>query len=92
MTIYPDNLKKYGWKCPYPGCIYEAIMYGEASLKVAKELHLTAHDKNDQISREEFKIAQAEFQKFMLPPVKDYNVLELTVADKAFLKTRGIKT
>ena len=84
MTAWQDGLKKYGWKCPYPDCVYEAIMYGEASLKVAKELHLQAHEKNDQLAKDEFKKT--------LPPVKkNYDVLELTVADKAFLKVRGIK-
>lgn len=84
MTAWQDSLKKYNWKCPYPGCIYEAIMYGEASLKVAKSLHLEGHEKNDQLAR-------AEFKKLVPEPKKDYNVLELTGADKAFLKTRGIK-
>ena len=82
--MWNDPLKKYGWKCPYPGCVYEAIMYGESSLKIAKELHLAAHDKNDQTAR-------VEFQKLMPPPKRDYNVLELTAEDKAFLKTRGIR-
>ena len=79
-----DNLKKYGWKCPYPNCIYEAIMYGESSLKIAKELHLAAHEKSEQLAR-------AEFQKLLPPVKKNYDVLELTVADKSFLRTRGIK-
>jgi hypothetical protein len=83
MSVWGDSLKKYGWKCPYPSCVYEAIMYGEASLRVAKELHLAAHENNEQKAREEFR-------KLVPPPKKDYDVLELTVADKAFLKTRRI--
>jgi hypothetical protein len=84
MSVWGDSLKKYGWKCPYPNCVYEAIMYGEASLRVAKELHLAAHENNEQKAR-------VEFQKLMPSPKKNYDELELTVADKAFLKTRGIK-
>lgn len=83
MTMWGDSLKKYNWKCPHPGCIYEAIMYGESSLKVAKELHLANHENND-------RLALAEFRK-LVPIERDYNKLELTTADKAFLKTRGIK-
>ena len=83
MTQWGDSLKKYNWKCPHPNCIYEAIMYGETSLKVAKELHLTSHENND-------RIARLEFRK-LVPIVKDYNTLDLTVEDKAFLKTRGVK-
>ena len=83
MTQWGDSLKKYNWKCPHPNCIYEAIMYGETSLKVAKELHLASHENND-------RIARSEFRK-LVPIVKDYNTLDLTVEDKAFLKTRGIK-
>jgi hypothetical protein len=84
MTQWGDSLKKYNWKCPHPNCIYEAIMYGETSLKVAKELHLTSHENND-------KIARLEFRKLVPPPKRDYDVLELTAADKEFLKTRWIK-
>lgn len=80
---WKDPLKKYSWKCPHFGCIYEAIMYGEASLKVAKELHLASHKDSE-------RVAQMEFRK-LVPIVKDINVLELTQADKAFLKTRGVK-
>jgi hypothetical protein len=83
MTQWGDSLKKYNWKCPHPNCIYEAIMYGETSLKVAKELHLTSHENND-------RIARLEFRK-LVPIVKDYSTLDLTTEDKAFLKTRGIK-
>jgi len=83
MTQWGDSLKKYNWKCPHPNCIYEAIMYGETSLKVAKELHLTNHENND-------RIARLEFRK-LVPIVKDYSTLDLTTEDKAFLKTRGIK-
>jgi hypothetical protein len=83
MTMWGDSLKKHNWKCPHPGCIYEAIMYGESSLKVAKELHLANHENND-------RIALAEFRK-LVPVVKDYDKLELTATDRAFLRTRGIK-
>ncbi len=82
--MWHDNLKKYSWKCPRAGCIYEAIMYGESSLNVAKELHTANHEKNDQQVR-------ADFQKLLPAAEKDYNRLELTAADRVFLKTRGIK-
>ena len=76
-----EHLKRYEWKCPVAACKYVVSAYSESGCLTLQGLHL------DQHKRERAFALGAEPQK----PPKDLNVLELTVADKAFLKTRGIK-
>lgn len=78
----PEPLKTYEWTCPE--CKKLLKLYGEASLKTMKELHIGNHER----AKELWDLEQKN--KSLTTP-KDYNTLDLTVADKAFLKTRGVK-
>jgi hypothetical protein len=96
-----DNLKKYEWTCPRLGCKYVALMYGESSLSIMRDLHLHKHELQDRESMAEFQRAVKEAapdprRAALIPaPAKsepqDYNKSQLTKYDKEFLKTRGIK-
>lgn len=36
-------MEKYEWICPFEGCKYVALAYGEASRDMMKEMHLNSH-------------------------------------------------
>jgi hypothetical protein len=75
---------KYNWKCPREGCRKEISAWTENGLRALREPHVAEHASKD---RENLIL----FQKTILDgPPRDYNKWELTVADKAFLRTRGI--
>jgi hypothetical protein len=74
------ELKKFEWKCPHPGCIYSISAYSDSGLKTMRGFHEDVHKR------------ERDFVLGTMPaPPKDINKLDLTVADKAFLKTRGIR-
>ncbi len=76
-----EPLRRFEWKCPVAACKYVVSAYSESGCLTLQGLHL------DQHKRERAFALGTEPPK----PPKDLNVLELTVADKAFLKTRYIK-
>ena len=75
---------KFHWKCPREGCKKDISAWTENGLKSLKEPHIKEHESKDREN-------MALFQKIISAgPPRDYNKWELTVADKAFLRTRGI--
>ena len=75
---------KFSWKCPREGCRGETVSWTENGLKAFRDLHTKDHERKD-------KENMIAFQESILTgPPRDYNKWELTVADKAFLRTRGI--
>jgi hypothetical protein len=75
---------KHNWKCPREGCRKEITAWTEGGLRALKEPHVKEHESQD---RENMIL----FQRAILEgPPRDYNKWELTVADKAFLRTRGV--
>lgn len=78
-----DALKRFEWKCPNTACLYSITAYSESGLRTMRGFHEDVH-------RREREFALGNMPSVPSKP-KDINQLELTVADKAFLKTRGIK-
>lgn len=76
-----EPLKKFEWRCPHLACTEVITAYTDSGLHTLKCFHEDSHRR----AREYALGPEAP------PEPKDLNKLILTVADKAFLKTRGIK-
>jgi len=93
-----DQHRRFEWRCPYPGCKYLFLGYGPASIEAMRDLHLGNHKRDQFLIEKGIKpsmpLASTEVPTIEEPlPTKtpeEYEKLEITVADKAFLKTRGI--
>lgn len=89
----PYDPRNWGWSCPH--CDYYGHYYSESGRSAFAEQHLRGHGaklpENAPV-KTPGQLMQEWSEKVLgipLPP-KDYNKLELTVADKSFLKTRGV--
>jgi hypothetical protein len=79
-----EPLKKYEWKCPVSTCIYSISAYSEGGLATMRGFHEDSHRR----LREQALGPEPEEQE---KEPKDVNVLDLTLHDRNFLKTRHIK-
>jgi hypothetical protein len=73
--------RRYEWTCPEENCGYVGKFYGEASLQVAKELHIAKH-------------RQERYNKNALttaPYVRHEDRLMLNEEDRKFLRGLNIK-
>ena len=78
------DLGMHEWSCPRPGCKKFIAAYTDSGLRALSEEHMEQHLRED---REAQKRAVAlEY----IGPKKNYDVLNLTLVDIGFLKTRGI--
>jgi hypothetical protein len=88
--------KRYEWSCPRQECNKPISAFTEAGMKALRDQHIAQHMRQDR----EVQIKKVEEVKALpeakpeLPVVfveRDYDILLMTRADLAFLKTRGVK-
>src|ERR1700693_1794569 len=77
-------IESFTWHCPRLGCKKFIMAYTEAGLRSFSEDHIEQHIREDR----ENNVQTAAISLFRGP--KNYNVLNLTGQDIAFLKTRGV--
>jgi hypothetical protein len=79
------NLGEHTWSCSHPGCKKFIMAYTEGGLRALTDEHVAQHVRED---RENQHIRDQAIE--YIGPRRNHNILELTLADIGFLKTRGI--
>lgn len=93
MSTFNESYDQHMWACPRKSCDYTVRAATEHSLEIWRELHISKHRLED--ARFESEARKTSLASVLRPvdmkTPEQYEVLELTLADKAFLMTRGIK-
>jgi hypothetical protein len=86
----------FEWTCPRQECNKRITSFTENGMKAFRDSHIAQHVRQDlavQATRIDPKPAPEK--KLPEAPIvikeQDYNILKLTVIDKGFMKTRGVK-
>jgi hypothetical protein len=78
------DLGMHEWNCPRPGCKKFIAAYTEGGIRALSEEHIDQHIREDHEAQK--RAVALEY----VGPRKNYNILNVTLTDIGFLKTRGV--